>query len=95
MGKISMRAIRVLVFTKRTAGCKREVAAEADTSYSLSSPFSVLPSSSTQLFCASSDSNVLFYSNLKLNANPRTLICKQGGRIPPMSPTPTTVFNLN
>ncbi|GBP34465.1 hypothetical protein EVAR_25069_1 [Eumeta japonica] len=44
----------------------------------------------SQLLCANSDSNVLFYSNFKLNANPRTLICEQGGRVPPMSPTPTT-----
>ncbi|GBP23008.1 Probable multidrug resistance-associated protein lethal(2)03659 [Eumeta japonica] len=32
----------------------------------------------------------IFYSNFKSNANPRTLICEHGGRIPHMPPTPTT-----
>ncbi|GBP94488.1 hypothetical protein EVAR_65848_1 [Eumeta japonica] len=44
------------------------------------------------LLSSNSDSNILFYSNFKLNANPRSLISEYGGRIPPMSPTPTTSY---
>ncbi|GBP41365.1 hypothetical protein EVAR_84708_1 [Eumeta japonica] len=55
-------------------------------------PLSPYYSSPTRLLSASSDSNVLFYSNFKLNANPRSLICEYEGRIPHTPPTPTAIY---
>ncbi|GBP12742.1 hypothetical protein EVAR_6077_1 [Eumeta japonica] len=41
-----------------------------------SSPFSELLSNPTHMLSASSDSNILLHSNIKLNANPRIHICE-------------------